>query len=136
MCNGNNNPPTPTTITIYVSRNGNSMQLKLRDSEGHNPNNDQLTTDVSPGDIIKWDLDTNSGLSSITQVKKVEPSDPSFQPNASTLLTSEPTSVNNEIIATVVATSPGSNAFENYKIGFTVPGDDNVYWDDPRLRMK
>lgn len=130
MCNGNT-----TTITIYVSRNGNSKQLKLRDSEGHNPGNDQLTTDVEAGNIVKWVLDSNSGLTSITQVKKVTSSDPSYQPNAVTLLTSEPTSVNNEIIATVVATSPGIGKFENYKIGFTIPGDTTEYWDDPKIRM-
>ncbi len=135
MCNGNN-PPSSSEIIIYVSRNGNSKQLKLRDSEGHNPSNDDLTTDVSPGNTIKWVLDSNSGLSSITQVKKVTPADPSYQPNAVTLLTSEPTSVNNEIIAAVVATSPGSGKFENYKIGFTIPGDSTEYWDDPRLKMR
>ncbi|MDX1629591.1 MAG: hypothetical protein R3345_12880 [Fulvivirga sp.] len=123
-----------TTRTIYVSRNGNSNQLKLRDSEGHNPGNDNLTTGVDPGDTVKWQLDSNSGLSSIEGVQQVTASDPSYNANAVNLL-SGISSTGGVYTGTVVSPSPGQGKFENYKIGFKVPNDNNTYWDDPKLQM-
>lgn len=120
--------------TIYVSRNGQSKQLKLRDSEGHNPGNDQLTTDVVPGDTVTWQLDTNSGLTGITAIVMVTSADPSYNPNGINLISNIVQS-NGEFTATIVSPSPGRDKFENYKIGFTVPNDTTVYWDDPKLQM-
>lgn len=121
--------------TIYVSRNGNSYQLKLRDSEGHNPGNDNLTTDVGPGDIVTWQLDTNSGLSSIESIQLVARTDRSYNPASQNLIDGNPTSENGIITATILSPSPGKNKFECYKIGFKVPNDTNVYYDDPKLKM-
>lgn len=121
--------------TIYVSRNGNSFQLKLRDSEGHNPGNDNLTTDVNAGDTVTWQLDSNSGLSSIASIQLVGRTDPSYNPNSINLLSNNPTSTNGVFTATVVSPSPGVNQFECYKIGFTIPGDSTIYYDDPKLKM-
>ena len=116
------------TINIFVSRAGNSNQIKLRDSEGHNPGNDDITTDVSPGDTIIWQLDDNSGLSSLQGVVKK----PDSEYN---LLASEPTGSNNIFTATVSLSSPGRGAIEKYEIGYTVPGNSTVLWDDPKLKM-
>lgn len=121
--------------TIYVSRNGNSNQLSLSDSEGHNPGNDNLTTDVNAGDTVTWELSANSGLSSIVSVSQVTSGDPSYNAASQNLLANSPTSTNGVFSATVVSPSPGVGKFENYKIGFTVPGDSTVYYDDPKLRM-
>lgn len=122
--------------TIYVSRNGNSMQLNLSDSEGHNPGNDNLTTDVSPGDTVQWELNPNgSGLTSIVSISKTAPTDPSFNPSSIDLLVSNPTSNGGVFTGVVVSPSPGRGTFENYKIGFTVPGDPTTYYDDPKLQM-
>lgn len=122
--------------TIYVNRNGNSYQLRLSDSEGHNPGNDDLTTDVSPGDTVIWQLGTNSGLASIESINLVDSTDPSYVQGSQNLLTATPTSSNGVFSGTVISSSPGSNAFECYKIGFKVPGDTTTYYDDPKLQMK
>ena len=127
-----------TTRTIYVKRNGQSFQLKLRDSEGHNPGNDRLTTNVDVDDTVVWELDTNSGLSSIAGIEKVTSADPSYNPAAVTLLKNDLTHVSGKFQASVVSVSPGPGKFENYKIGFTVPNDPvpgTVHWDDPKLQM-
>ena len=122
------------TRTIYVSRNGNSFQLKLRDSEGHIPGNDNLTTDVGPGDTVVWELDTNSGLASLEYVQLVARTDPSYNPASQNLLVVLPTKANG-FTGTVVTPSPGINKFESYKIGFKIPGDPTTYPDDPKLKM-
>ena len=121
--------------TVYVSRNGQSNQLKLRDSEGHNPQNDNLTTDVDPGDTVTWQLDTNSGLTSIEAVQQVTSTDPSYNSASVNLMSILPTSTNG-FTGTIVTPSPGVTKFEQYKIGFKVPNDTTVYWDDPKLIMK
>lgn len=122
--------------TIYVSRNGNSNQLKLRDSEGHNPGNDDLTTIVSPGDTVTWMLDPNeNGLTSINAVNKTVPGDPSYDPNSVDLLVSGTTSNNGVYTGTVVSPSPGNGKYEKYKIGFMVPGNSTIFFDDPKLQM-
>lgn len=122
--------------TIYVSRNGNSYQLKLRDSEGHNPGNDDLTTTVNPGDTVTWMLDPNdNGLTSINAVNKTVPGDPSYDSNSVDLLVSGTSSTNGVYTGTVVSPSPGNAKYEKYKIGFMVPNDPTIYYDDPKLQM-
>ena len=122
--------------TIYVSRNGNSYQLKLRDSEGHNPGNDNLTTTVNPGDTVTWMLDPNgSGLTSLNAVNKTVPGDSSYDANSIDLLVSGTTSSNGVYTGTVVSPSPGNGKYEKYKIGFMVPNDTTIYFDDPKLQM-
>jgi hypothetical protein len=124
------------TRTIYVSRNGTSYNLKLSDSEGHNPGNDNLTTDVDPGDTVQWVLDSNSGLSSLNGVNQSVPGDPSYDTNSINLLTGAPQSNGNGgYTGTVVSSSPGAGRYEKYKIYFQVPGDPSVYNDDPKLQM-
>lgn len=119
--------------TIYVKRNGQSKQLKLRDSEGNDPGNDQLTTNIDPGDTVKWELDSNSGLTSLNGIKKTVPGDRSYNANSIDLLTQ--ITLNSPYSATVISPSPGTGKFEKYKIGFKVPNDDTIYWDDPTLKM-
>jgi len=122
--------------TIYVSRNGNSKQLKLRDSEGHNPGNDNLTTNVNPGDTVQWMLDPNgSNLTSLNGVNKAVPGDSSYDSNSIDLLVSGTTSSNGVYTGTVVSPSPGSGKYEKYVIAFMVPGDNTIYYDDPKLQM-
>ena len=123
--------------TIYVSRNGNSLQLKLRDSEGHNPGNDDLITFVSPGDTVTWmlDPDGSNGLVSLNAVNKSVPGDASYDSNSVDLLVSGTTNNNGVYTGTVVPTSPGNGRYEKYKIGFMVPNSNQVYFDDPKLQM-
>lgn len=115
--------------TIYVSRkNDTSHDIKLRDSEGHNPGDDKITTLVDTGDTVTWQLDSNSGLSAITNVKK--------KSDTHQLLTAEPHPGNNgKWVGTVVGTSPGKGKQEKYKIYYKIEGDDKEYHDDPKLQM-
>lgn len=120
--------------TIYVSRNGNSLKLKLRDSEGHQPGNDDLTTFVDPDDTVTWQLDDNSGLSSMVSITKADPSIPKYS-NSVQLLVADPVVVNNVGTGKVIKPSPGSGKFENYNVGFTVPNDTTTHYDDPKIQM-
>lgn len=122
--------------TIYVSRNGNSFNLKLRDSEGHNPGNDDLTTLVNPGDQVIWMIDPNEpDIASLNGVNKTVPGDASYDSNSIDLLASGTTNVNGVYYGTVVSTSPGGGKYEKYKIAFTVPNNSTIFWDDPKLQM-
>lgn len=57
--------------TIFVSRRGNSDQIKLRDSDGNDPGNENLTTSVAPGDKVKWAIDPQHGnLHSLQGIEK------------------------------------------------------------------
>jgi hypothetical protein len=153
MCGGNN-PTTPAPIIIYVSRQGNSHNLRLRDSLNDDPDNtgDNLTTMVDPGNVIQWVLDPNTGsdpqhwfpISEIKSIQKAVPTagpPPKYQ-NSIPVLIADPQKVNGVWTGTVLSTSPGKGKFENYKIGFTIDGDPNPndpngwWWDDPRIQMK
>lgn len=120
---------------IYVSRNGNSFELKLRDNQGHNPGNNKLTTEVAPGEPIVWQLDENSGLAEITGIKESDSGKPQYR-GSQNLLAAPAKRENGVWRANVVPQSPGKGKFENYMIGFKIPGDDKEYWDDPKLHMK
>ncbi|MEP6260177.1 MAG: hypothetical protein ABJ092_01270 [Gillisia sp.] len=120
---------------IYVSRNGRSHQLKLRDNQGHDPGNNDLTTEVDPNDTVIWKLDTNSGLAEITGIKPSDSSKPEYR-DSQDLLAAPPKNNNGNWEATVVSSSPGRGKFENYMIGFKIPNDETEYWDDPKLQMK
>lgn len=119
---------------IYVSRNGRSHQLKLRDNQGHDPGNNDLTTEVNPNDTVQWQLDNNSGLEAITGIKPSDPSKPGYG-GSQDLLAAPPTNKNGIWEGTVVSPSPGRGKFENYMIGFKIPNDATEYWDDPKLQM-
>ncbi len=115
--------------TIYVSKEKDSDELKLRDSEGHNPGDDKLTFLVDAGDTVNWKLDgTKSGLSEIFKVEK--------KSDTHHLLTSEPQPVDGFWQGTVKDPSPGKGKSEKYKIGYKVSGHDKKHWDDPKLQMK
>lgn len=122
--------------TIYVSRNGNSTNLKLRDSEGHNPGNDNLTTGVNPTDTVTWVLDPNASnpIASIQSITKADNTQPRYA-NSVEVLTANPTNINGVWTGYVKSPSVGVGKFENYTIGFTLPNDNTVYYDDPKLQM-
>jgi hypothetical protein len=120
---------------IYVSRNGQSHELKLRDNQGNNPGNNKLTTEVEPNDTVKWELDSDSGLSEITGIKESDNTQPRYK-ESQNLLQGPPKKKGGSWEATVVAQSPGKRKFENYMIGFKIEGDPKEYWDDPKLQMR
>ncbi|HLO37443.1 MAG TPA: hypothetical protein VK173_03075 [Lacibacter sp.] len=123
--------------TIYVSVNGNSTNLRLRDSEGNNPGNDQLTTTVNPNDTVIWEVDPTPppGANAIYCIDNVYKK-PNNDPNNITLLTGNPSNQGNGVFqATVVATSPGSGKQESYNIDYQITAGSSVLTDDPKLQM-
>lgn len=120
---------------IYVSRNGQSDKLKLRDNQGHDPGNNKLTTDVDPNDTVKWVLDSDSGLSEITGIQESDNTKPQYR-GSQNLLAHPPQKKNGAWETKIMANSPGKGKFENYMIGFRIPDDEKEYWDDPKLQMK
>lgn len=136
--------------TVYVSQNGNSGTLKLRDSEGHDPGNDDLTTDVDTGDTITWVLDPDAThpIYSIEAVNYSAPQDgppPKYQNSVPLLYqTVNGTKITNGYASLVdgvwtgyvVDTSPGQNKKEYYQIGFKRTENDTVQYDDPVLKMR
>ena len=120
--------------TIFVSRNGNSKNLKLRNSEENKPGDDDLTTMVGPGAIITWSLDNNSGLTSLHGILKLNPNDPKYDPKSVKLLEMV-INIDGNYTGIIVSPSPGKGKYEKYKIGFMIPGDLTIYWDDPKIEM-
>lgn len=132
------------TRIIYVSRQGNSFNLRLRDSEGHDPGNNDITTLVDSGDIVQWVLDPNAnppaqpGYFPIASIEGIFNSDPNSSPKyrgSIQLLTGDPTKVDGVWTGYVLSPSPGSGKFENYAINYTVPGDPTIRSDDPRIQV-
>ena len=118
--------------TIFVSRNGNSNNLKLRDSQGRNPGNEDLTTGVDPGDTVIWELDENSGVHSLEGVRKKEDRDP----NSADLFAGPPArNTDGRIQARIVGQSPGKGKTLSYDIGFKLTADGETLWIDPKLQM-
>jgi len=150
MCGGNG----PATITINVSRIGNSTNLSLRQDGSRpgqpgDPGTDLLTTDVVAGQPVVWQLDPSPDPGRNTEitlehVKSADPTVPKFVNSQQLLENAEYTAVNGVITAKVKASppppgsgqNPGEKAFENYQIGFYLNSDPNKteIWDDPRLR--
>ncbi len=118
---------------IYVSRNGKSQHIKLKDKV-NDPGNNKLTTRVDPSDKVIWQLDKDSGLSEITGIKESDNSKTQYKKSQN--LFDGPvrkTKVGWE--ATILPVSPGSGKFQNYMVGFKIAGDDTEYWDDPKIQM-
>ncbi len=114
--------------TIFVSKEPTSDKLKLRDSEGHNPGNDKLTTLVDAGDTIRWELDgTDSGLSEIFKIEK--------KSDTHNILKAAPEPVDGYWQAIVKDPSPGKGKTEKYKIGYKIKDRGEKHWDDPKLQM-
>lgn len=129
--------------TIYVSRQGNSLNLRLRDSEGNNPGNDQLTTLVDPGNAVTWELDPNANspaqpgyfpIASIQSVVKSNSADPRYS-NDVDVLTAPPAPVNGLWTGYVKLPSPGIGKFEHYQIYYYLPNDTTLHNDDPIMQM-
>ncbi len=152
MCGGN----TPATITIYVSRKGNSTNLSLKQgtsSPGQpgDPGDDTLVTDVVVNQPVEWKVDPNPdpGRNSditLVHVKAADTSVPKYSNSQQLLVNPEYTAVNGVITAAAKASlpapkpgqGPGEKSFENYQIGFYLNSDSTKteVWDDPRLRAK
>lgn len=136
--------------TIYVSQNGNSGTLKLRDSEGHNPGNDDLTTDVASGDTVTWVVDPNaSGPNAIYSIESITYSPPEDGPppkyqgstpvlyqtiNGEKVVNGNAAKVNG-VMTGYVDGGIAADTIENYQIGYKKVQNGDTLYDDPRLKM-
>ncbi|WP_053991116.1 hypothetical protein [Mangrovimonas sp. TPBH4] len=117
-------------ITVSLKNSSsNPPKLKLKDSLGDDPGNDNLTTEVSTGDTITWVPDYSSGINSLTGITKKPDSDYD-------LLNGDPSKdASGNYVGSVVSISPKKGAVETYSIGFTIDGDGATYSDDPKLKI-
>lgn len=124
--------------TVYVSRQGNSTKLSLRDSEGNGNSSDQLTTIVIPNDSVIWELDPNppQGSNSIYAITNVYQKTDN-NPNNVCLLNGNPTNNGDGTFSgSVISNSPGSGKYESYSIDYQLTAGGNTLTDDPKLQMQ
>ena len=122
--------------TIYLSVNGGSTNLRLRDSEGHDPGNDNITTTVSVNDNVTWEPDPTppAGARAISSIVSIYRKN---LPGNGDLLTSQPNNNGTgQYVATVKAVSPGPGTQESYGVQYTLQGSSTIYTDDPKLQMQ
>jgi hypothetical protein len=146
MCGGNN-PTTPSPITIYVSRIGQSNNLSLKQGST-DPGDDSLVTTVDLNQSITWALDPNPDAGrntdiTLLHVKAADSTQNKYKNSQQILVADQYSAVNGVITGTVVATAqtpkqPGTKPFENYQIGFYANSDSTKteVWDDPKLIMR
>lgn len=129
-------------VKIYVKSNGKTPPGLILSDSVSNPGNDQLTTLVNPGDQIEWLLDERngkSGLDSIENIMKFDKKkDGTVNPNIFAPMTGKSSSNKHNITASIVSTKlSGKGSLEEYYvIEFKLPGDNTIYMDDPKLKMK
>jgi len=150
MCGGNG----PATITIYVSRIGNSTNLSLKQGSSApgqpgDPGGDEIETDVVASQPIEWKINPNPDPGrkndiTLEHVKAADASLPKFANSQQLLESAEYTAANGVISAKVKASlppprsgqGPNEKAFESYQIGFYLNSDSTKteIWDDPKIR--
>lgn len=125
------------TKTIFVSRKGQSNNIKLRDSEGHqgghgnSGNDDDITTDVNHGFAVVWELDPNDhpvSLHSLNGIfkKSDSPAD---------ILVATPAFYSGQYQATIVRNPALDNQIETYNIKYQVVDGGEILEDDPKLKL-
>jgi len=128
------------TKTIYVSRKGQSNNIKLRDSEGHqggrgngnSGNDDDITTSADYGNAIVWELDTNDHPVSLYSLNGIfKKSD-----SPADILVGTPAFYSGQYQATVLRDPALANQFETYNIKFQVDASGPVLEDDPKLKLE
>lgn len=151
----------PATITIFVSRKGQSTNLSLKQGTSQpgqpgDPGDDTLITDVVANQPIEWKVDPNpdSGRNNdiiLMHVKAADNTQAKYKNSQQLLVEPEyaavyTTQVSGVITGTVKANppvakpdqGPGAKSFENYQIGWRTDAESSTteHWDDPRLRIK
>ena len=116
------------TRKIFISK-GTDDGLKLRDSEGHDPGNDHLTTNVSPGDTVYWEIDPRDP--SIYAIKGIVKKDNS----PANLLTGPPVKDGNKYKWTVFDNPALRGQEEYYYIKYKITEGGSIKHDDPKMRM-
>ena len=118
-------------ITVSLKKsNTNPPKLKLKDSKGNKPGNEDLETYVDPGNVITWIPNRSSGISQLTdiQLKNKE--------YGTNLLAGPVEEIDGILQGHVIEAPLDKVRFKMvYKIGFKIYGDDTEYWCDPVLQM-
>jgi hypothetical protein len=138
-------------VRIFVSRAGNSAQLRLRDNrnnpESPNPPNNpaNIQTDVGAGEEIIWELDPRSTskpaepgyfpIGSLVGVRQTSSADnPQYNGSVSVLSKNPVKQADGTIIGSVPSPSAGKGHFTNYEITFTLP-DGSQHTEDPKILL-
>lgn len=108
-------------VTIYVSREGQTSQLHLRDSEGHSGTGN-IITDVRAGDTVKWVI--TEGIDEITGIHPKN--------GSQNIFSSGP--IKNEDGSWMGTVGKSASGRELYSIDYTIGG--MALRDDPELDVK
>jgi hypothetical protein len=125
------------TKTIYVSRNGQSNNIKLRDSENHtgqsdnNGNLDDITTSANYGNAVIWEIDPNDSPASIYSLNGISKKGNS----PADLLVSHPVAYNGQYQATIARDPSLNNKIETYNISYQIDSSGPVLERDPKLKL-
>ena len=107
-------------ITISISYDARSNGLTLSDGTSTGPD---ITTVVSPNDVVVWQLTPDSGIDSIDAIHDSSTTD---------LFTPDPVKLGNSVWQGTVGNFP-SKAEEAYCIYYTRRGVQNTH--DPKIQM-
>lgn len=152
-----NSPLNP--VRIFVSRAGQSNNLRLRDNRNNldpvdftdaKSDHEQTTqrpfdTLVDKGNVIIWELDPRAmstppedGYFPIKSIDNValtfETEDHPQYRNSEPVLEGQPVSAGNSFVALVPNPSLGAGKFANYKIEYTLP-DNSTHVHDPKILL-
>ncbi|UII32390.1 hypothetical protein LVD17_00865 [Fulvivirga ulvae] len=111
------------TETIFISKQTSGTGLYLSDNEGHSGDN-TITTTVSPGDTVVWQLVNDGGIDEIVNIyPKVGSQD---------IFSSDPAKQGDGSWKGTVSSSASGN--ESYNIAYKINGVE--YVDDPELEVQ
>lgn len=111
------------TETIFISKQTSGNGLFLSDNEGHSGDN-SITTEVSPGDTVTWQLVSGGGIDEIVNIyAKTDSQD---------IFSSDPAKQSDGSFMGIVSNS--ATGKESYNIAYKINGV--KYIDDPDLDIQ
>jgi len=111
-----------STEVIFLSLKAGTKKLIFTDNEGHHGTD--ITTDVQPGDTVKWKIRQGSGISEITSIYRVPENGDIFSQDPA------PDSGGTSWSGVISETATGA---ESYGIKYIVDGQE--YDVDPEVRI-
>ncbi len=111
------------TETIYISLVSGTTNLHLHDNEGHEGDG-SITTIVSPGDTVTWQIASGANISEITSIYA--------KAGSQDIFSSDPVSNGDGTWTGTVSNS--ATGEESYGIKYMVNGVE--YDDDPKLQVQ
>ncbi|MBL6448023.1 hypothetical protein JMN32_17025 [Fulvivirga sp. 29W222] len=111
------------TETIFISKQASGTGLFLSDNEGDSGDN-TITTAVSPGDTVVWELVSGGGIDEIVNIYA--------KTGSQDIFSSDPTKQSDGSFKGIVSNSATGN--ESYNIAYKINGTE--YVDDPELEIQ